>query len=469
MSLAGCYLGSSTGPCLSRRESFREFRGRSDQSGRSLKLSIENWRTWISEEPGITLVAGFMEFSQFQQPIGSSGPNLQNFQLHGLSTFVHAETFACSGVGNLILPAKCILQALGKAILILGLGLNLTFPASAQTVVPPVREVSAGNFKKSAIHRSEATKERIGDDNAKYSKTDASHESNGVKKPSEHPHLSDTDTSGTIEDRLYLSEAFWRGIPTPEGSLMHILKRQLDQNPSDMRALQALLRAVLEKRDMLRALTVVETLLEIQPNNLDWKFLKARTHGFLGELLMAKQEYEELLSLHPLSARFLQGLVMVLNQMGEKTQALELIQKVLYQAISEGRTVEARNLGVLLSQFHIQLGNFEDALEHLSSMTEEDPDDFRPYLCQGLVYTLTKQKDKAKESFKKYMQLCPPDAFDQNYLDNLLLRAQTDKRIDEMKKRAMKSTSRNKKKAAKPLKQPSVFGNPNLRHEDFDD
>ncbi|KAI5063512.1 hypothetical protein GOP47_0022059 [Adiantum capillus-veneris] len=160
------------------------------------------------------------------------------------------------------------------------------------------------------------------------------------------------------------------------------LKHQLNENPRDMRALQALLKAVLEQRDMLRALTVVETLLEVQPNNLEWKFLKARTHELLGELLMAKQEYEELLILQPLSARFIQGLAKLLNGAGEQTQALELIKEALNKAISEGKNVEARNLGVLLGQFYIQLGNFEDALHHLSSMIDEEPDDFRPHLCQ---------------------------------------------------------------------------------------
>ena len=107
-------------------------------------------------------------------------------------------------------------------------------------------------------------------------------------------------------ERFRLSDGFWRGIPTPEGSYMYSLKQELSKHPGNFRILELLLRAVIKKQDMLRALTVLETLLEIQPNRLKWKFLKARTHEFLGDIQMAKMEYQELLDHEPLSAKFLQ-------------------------------------------------------------------------------------------------------------------------------------------------------------------
>lgn len=75
------------------------------------------------------------------------------------------------------------------------------------------------------------------------------------------------------------------------------------------------------------------------------------------------------------------------------------------------------------------------------------------------------QKDKANQNFKKYMQLCPPDAFDHSYLDSLMLKAWTDKQRDAFMKAAMKGTSRNRKNA-KPMKQPSL--SQKFSHDDDD-
>eukprot|EP00250_Pteridium_aquilinum_P015090 c22370_g1_i1 orf=121-1674(+) len=458
-----------------------------NQACRSLMPLDESWRTWISEDlHWASLAADFCKFSRFQ-PIRLLGFSSHSLQINGSHTLAPSDDngwalshkvidsdrlqddIGCSEVEKVSCSnsthAKNILPFLGRALLILGLGLGLSTPASARTVVPTVSTVSTGD---TVMQRDEATmrQEGVNGDDVQE-KPDASlHDSSTASHrdvdTSDSAQLGAVDAASNnpkiaedSEDRLRLSEAFWRGIPTPEESLLYNLKMHLDKHPSDTRALESLLQAVMEQRDMLRALTVLETLLEVQPENLKWKFLKARTHEFLGELLMAKEEYEELLSLSPLSARFMQGLVMLLNKVGAQKEALELIQTALNRALSENKNVEARNLGVLLSQFYIQLGNFENALQYLGSMIEQDPDDFRPYLCQGLAYALMDQMDKAKQNFRKYMQLCPPDAFDQNYFDSLMLKAHAQKQADTYMKAAMKAAFRNRKKS-KPMKQPSL-------------
>lgn len=443
----------------------------------------EPWKTWISEDLSRGKTPAYLNGFSGLEPKQILEPSVDSMQGNDFSTFAHLDDDECPLVkqfsaSNLkqLSSMPQVLPCIGRALLILGLGLSLSMPASARTVAPPTSTVVAGDPQGNKMHGDESAmkREEKATDGIR-GKSDAvshgldhsdagSHRQDELKASGQHsgmhsanaPPHSPKDLED-FEEHLRLSEAFWRGIPAPEDSPMYSLKLQLYRYPRDTRALGVLLRAVMEQGDMLRALTILETLLEVQPNELKWKFLKARTHEFLGELSMARKEYEELLSLRPLSARFLQGLVMLLNKLGEGKEALELIQTALNKALTENKDVEARNLGMLLSQFYIQLGNFENALQHLSTMIDEDPDDFRPYLCQGLVYTLMNQKDKAEQNFKKYQQLCPPDSFDQSYLDDLMLKAKTGGRKDAMVKSAMKATFKNKKKP-KLMKQPTFSG-----------
>ncbi|KAH7297505.1 hypothetical protein KP509_26G072200 [Ceratopteris richardii] len=335
-------------------------------------------RTCLSEEEkrsGRLLIT----FRRLSQPMGytrSSSFQLQNLQ-HNLQEL--PEKLESGKPSYLI---SDVFKALGRAFWILLVGLSVTSPAHARSVTLSRTEALAAENK---THNIGTVKSENGSFDSNTTRADGSLLQDKANDSAEHFLSDDSGYPQAFEERLELGEAFWKGIPTPEGSLLYKIKAHLDSNPGDSWVLEALLRIVLKQKDMLRALTVLETLLEIQPDNLEWKFLKARTHEYLGETLMAQNEYEELLNLRPFSARFLQGLAKVMNKAGQKEEALELIQNAFDQACSEGKDVEAKDLRVLLSQFYIQLGKFEDALQHLTSMIEQDPHDFRPYLCQTTV------------------------------------------------------------------------------------
>ncbi|KAG0464717.1 hypothetical protein HPP92_018881 [Vanilla planifolia] len=52
-------------------------------------------------------------------------------------------------------------------------------------------------------------------------------------------------------------------------------------------------------------------------------------------------------------------------------------------------------------------GNYQEALKVYEEMVKEEPRDFRPYLCQGIVYVLMKKMDEAGKNFKQYRKLVP--------------------------------------------------------------
>lgn len=312
----GCHCASSTGAkalCLQRESCESGFRGRA----LSHKLSLRNQaritlklltRTWSSED------FHWAHFNLFR-PCRLLGLCSHSPQVNSSSAFSHSDDIEFSQVEEMPFSnsrhANALLQVvpcIGRVLLILALGLGLSMPALARTVAPPVSTVSAGD---NVMQRDEITtkQEDVNGDVTQSIGNALLGERDDSKDPTLHTvdaASENLNTSEISDDQLRLSENFWRGIPTPEGSYLYKLKLQLDMYPKDSMALEALLRAVMEQRDMLRTLTVLETLLEVQPNDLECKFLKARTHEFLGELLMAKVEYEELLNLRPLSARFLQ-------------------------------------------------------------------------------------------------------------------------------------------------------------------
>lgn len=352
------------------------------------------------------------------------------------------HSIVAGAVGGLqgICDMQKILVLIGRALVILGVGLSLSTPAMAKPVASQAKEASAANSQTVKMREDEVAQEL--EQKAENAVSQISEESEGR-----------------------LSAQFWNGIPTAEGSRMHVLKLRLDSHPNDFRALEALLHAVMEQRDMLRALTVLEKLVELQPDELNWKFMKARTHECLGELSMAMQGFEELLVLRPLSARVLQELIMLLNRRGQGEKALQLIEKALSRAITENKDIEASNLRILLGQYYTQKGKFEEALKQYNMMIDQDPNDFRPHLCEGLVYSLMGENDKANQHLEKYRQLCPVDFQDRSYLDDLMFKAKGVSIKDELSQKASKNASKGKTKP-KAMKQPSIIGKNTLNVEE---
>ncbi|KAF6148866.1 hypothetical protein GIB67_014237 [Kingdonia uniflora] len=57
-----------------------------------------------------------------------------------------------------------------------------------------------------------------------------------------------------------------------------------------------------------------------------------------------------------------------------------------------------------VAQVRVIEGKFMDALKVYEELVKEEPRDFRPYLCQGIVYMLLKKEDEAEEQFEMYRE-----------------------------------------------------------------
>ncbi|CAN1804176.1 protein SLOW GREEN 1, chloroplastic [Linum perenne] len=66
-------------------------------------------------------------------------------------------------------------------------------------------------------------------------------------------------------------------------------------------------------------------------------------------------------------------------------------------------------------------GYLEEGLSKFQDLIKEDPRDFRPYLCQGIIYSLMEKNDEAAEQFETYQSLVPDEFPQRGFLDDVVI------------------------------------------------
>lgn len=235
-----------------------------------------------------------------------------------------------------------------------------------------------------------------------------------------------------------------------------IVINYLKTHPNDVQALKVVLFARMSKGDTDKAIKIVDRLMFLEPYQLEWRLVKAQLQDFAGQLEEAKRGFRELLEIQPFSIRALQGIAMVMHKCGEDEAMMEMLEETLERALQANRETEAYNLKLLLGHMYIVQENLEKALEHYQRLVDENPNDFRPYLCQGIVYSVLDKKDEAEKRFEIYHKLVPENFEFRGFLDQVMWSAKTEsrRRYEERKKNvellAQGRTPQN------PMKQPTT-------------
>ncbi|GMY18030.1 protein SLOW GREEN 1, chloroplastic [Fagus crenata] len=124
--------------------------------------------------------------------------------------------------------------------------------------------------------------------------------------------------------------------------------------------------------------------IQAQPNVTEWKFLMARLSSDMGDTENARKVFEEILESNPLWFEALFENALLMDGVGKK--------------------------------------NVDEALKSYQELAKEDPNDFRPYFCQGMIYRLLDRNVEAREQFTKYRQLSPKKFEVEGYLRTPLSR-----------------------------------------------
>ncbi|KAJ4971960.1 hypothetical protein NE237_005059 [Protea cynaroides] len=202
-----------------------------------------------------------------------------------------------------------------------------------------------------------------------------------------------------------------------------VLEEYLQSHPTDVKALRSLMEVKLKLRNSEEAISVIDRLIEIEPSEREWPLLRAHIQNYSGDVELARLGFEEIISKDPICVEAYHGLVMATSQSesGDLGDVMKRIESAMDKCKKEKRKEDLRDFKLLIAQIKVIEGNYTDALKVYQELVKEEPRDFRPYLCQGIIYTLLRKKDEAEKQFQKYRRLVPKEHPYARYFDDNML------------------------------------------------
>ncbi|KAL8125883.1 protein SLOW GREEN 1, chloroplastic [Apium graveolens] len=218
------------------------------------------------------------------------------------------------------------------------------------------------------------------------------------------------------------------------------LEMFLNDHPSDVEALKNLMEIKIKNKKVQEATGIIDKLIVLEPEDKELPLLKSHIFCYSGDVESAKKGFNEILDKDPLRVEAYHGLVMAASQ-DESSPELEEVEKRIREGAElvkkENRMEEFRDFMLLLAQVQVFQGDFDDALVIYQDLVKEEPMDFRPYLCQSIIYSLMGKKNEAENSFRKYKTLVPEGhPYAQYFDDNLNATKLFSQKMENERKRA---------------------------------
>ncbi|XP_010555328.1 PREDICTED: protein SLOW GREEN 1, chloroplastic [Tarenaya hassleriana] len=207
-----------------------------------------------------------------------------------------------------------------------------------------------------------------------------------------------------------------------------MFEKVLEREPNNMEAMKVVVYGKMRRGKTAEAVKYIKKLKRIQPQETEWKLLEALCYEMMGQLTKAKRLFSDVLKENPLLIRALHGLAMVMHKSHEGSAVFDMLNEALEVARQEQRVTEERNIQVLIGQMHIVMGQLEAGLKIFREMVDENPRDFRPYLCQGIIYSLMDKEEEAEQQFEIYWSLVPEEFPERGFLDDVAMAAQAKSR-----------------------------------------
>ncbi|KAK8542037.1 hypothetical protein V6N13_137389 [Hibiscus sabdariffa] len=200
------------------------------------------------------------------------------------------------------------------------------------------------------------------------------------------------------------------------------IEEHLRQNPNDIEALQSLMEVRIKSKKLPQAIEVIDRLIELEPEENEWPMLRAQIHSYSGDYAQAKNEFEEIIAKDPARVEAFHGLVMAYSESGQKLKELEKrIEGAMEKCKKEKKNKDFRDFKLLIAQIRVIEGNHSEALKVYEGLAKEEPRDFRPYLCMGMIYSLLRKKDEAEKYFEKVRRLVPTNhPYREYFVDNMV-------------------------------------------------
>ncbi|XP_044472810.1 protein SLOW GREEN 1, chloroplastic-like [Mangifera indica] len=188
------------------------------------------------------------------------------------------------------------------------------------------------------------------------------------------------------------------------------VQQHLSEQPNDVEALRLLLELKLKSHKVPEAIEVIGRLIEVEPDEFEWPLLKCQVLNYSGDFEAASKGFEQILQKDPLRVEAFHGLVMAYEATGYTLKDLEKrIESAMQKCKKENKNSDLRNFKLLIAQIRVMESKHSEALKVYEELVKEEPRDFRPYLCQGIIYTLLNNDVEAEKQFEKFRRLVPND------------------------------------------------------------
>lgn len=185
----------------------------------------------------------------------------------------------------------------------------------------------------------------------------------------------------------------------------------LQREPDNQTALQGLVQARIQLREIKEAIPPMEKLVALNPNQMEYKLLLAQLKQFDGDQEGAVQVYRSMLATNPGDLSALRGSVGLLLQQNHPESAITLLQDTLKTAKQEDQTqpgkVDVAAVQLLLAQVYVTQKRNDQAIAIYDQAIEQNKQDFRPVLAKAVVLKQEGKTEQAKSLFDSAATLAP--------------------------------------------------------------
>jgi len=187
----------------------------------------------------------------------------------------------------------------------------------------------------------------------------------------------------------------------------------LEKEPENENALQGLIEVRIQQGDIEGALSPLEKLADLNPDQQAYRILLAQAKQQVGDLEGAANAYRSILDDQPGDTRALQGLVDLLLQQNRPEAAIGELKDTLELADSGAEEINRTGVKLLLAQVYGRTERFDGAIALYKEVADDNPEDFRPVLGQALVRQQQGNEEAAKPLYEKAFNLAPAQFKDQ--------------------------------------------------------
>jgi tetratricopeptide (TPR) repeat protein len=191
----------------------------------------------------------------------------------------------------------------------------------------------------------------------------------------------------------------------------------VQREPQNETALRGLLEVRLQLGDIKGAITPLEQLTKLHPEQTDYAVLLAQAKQQTGDREGAAQTYRSILASKPGNMNALQGLVSLLVQQDRPEAAIGLLQDTLKTATQvndiQPGSVDVISVQLLLGQVYANEQRYPEAIAIYDEAIKANGQDFRPLLAKALILKKQGRVAEAQPLFTTAVSLAPAQYKDQ--------------------------------------------------------